>query len=135
MPTRRTDPKRLNSVGPRSSQSRRRTRQNAKIGQIGHALATAGLFSLDEQAEAVGLSRSTMWTLLRVKHHGSGLSPRIIARMLAAPDLPRPVRAKILEYVAEKRAGQYGDSDFKLRRFVRRLAHYRISVGSGSRAH
>ena len=53
----------------------------------------------------------------------------------AAPDLPRPVRAKILEYVAEKRAGQYGDSDLKLSRFVRRLAQYRISVCSGSRAH
>ena len=135
MPTRRSDPKRLSSVGPRSSPPRRRRRQNTKIGQIGRALATAGLFSLDEQAEAVGLSRSTMWTLLRVKHHGSGLSPRIIARMLAAPDLPRPVRARILEYVAEKRAGQYGDSDLKLRRFARRLAQYRISVASRSRAH
>jgi hypothetical protein len=103
-----------------------RARQNKKIRQIGGALAAAGLHSLDEQAEALALPRSTTWTLRRAKHYGSGLSAVIVARMLSAPDLPRPVRTKILEYVTQKMAGQYGDTEWKLRRFERRLALYGI---------
>ena len=104
-----------------------RARQNAKIREIGEAIAAAGLRSLDEQAEALGLSRSTTWTLLRGRHKGSGLSARIIARILAAPDLPLRVRAKILEYLAEKTAGLYGDTERELRQFVRRLSLYRAT--------
>jgi hypothetical protein len=104
-----------------------RARLNAKIREIGEAIAAAGLRSLDEQAEALGLSRSTTWTLLRGRHKGSGLSARIIARILAAPDLPLPVRAKILEYLAEKTAGLYGDTERELRQFVRRLSLYRAN--------
>jgi hypothetical protein len=102
-----------------------RARQNAKIREIGEAIVAAGLRSLDEQAEALGLSRSTTWTLLKGTHKGSGLTARIIAQILSAPDLPLPVRAKILEYLAEKTAGLYGDTERELRRFVQRLSLYR----------
>jgi hypothetical protein len=131
MPARRSKGE-SRSQRPTSARSRAnslppgRGRQSAKINEIGKALAAAGLRSLDEQAEAIGLSRSTTWTLLRAKHKGSGLSARIIAHMLSAPHLPLPVRAKILEYLAEKTAGLHGDTERELRRFVRRLALYRI---------
>jgi hypothetical protein len=46
--------------------------------------------------------------------------------MLAAPMLPVPVRAKILEYVEEKAAGYYGDSEKLRRKFVVRLLAKRL---------
>jgi hypothetical protein len=83
----------------------------------------AGLRSLDEQAGTLGLSRSTTWTLLKSTYKGSGLTAKIIAQILSAPDLPLPVRAKVLEYLAEKTAGLYGDTERELRRFVRRTIY------------
>src|SRR6516165_9634393 len=99
-----------------------RERQRAKIREFGDALAAMGLRTLDKQADALALSRSTAWNLLKGKHKGSGLSPTIINRMLASPRLPPRVRAKILEYVAEKAAGAYGDSKARLDRFTARLS-------------
>lgn len=102
-----------------------RARQNAKIREIADAIATSGFATLDEQADAIGLSRSTTWALLNSRHKGSGLSARIVTRMLSAPHLPLSVRAKILEYLAEKAAGLYGDTERELKRFVLRLSMYR----------
>src|SRR5258706_10687090 len=99
-----------------------KARQSSKIRELGDALAVAGLFGLDEQASALGLSRSTTWTILKGQHKSSGLSATIINRMLAAPRLPPLVRTKILEYVAEKSAGRYGDSRARLSRFTARLS-------------
>src|SRR5262249_42498577 len=75
-----------------------RERQRAKIREFGGALAAKGLRTLDKQADALALSRSTTWNLLKGKHKGSGISPMIINRMLESPRLPPHVRAKILEY-------------------------------------
>jgi hypothetical protein len=115
-------------VGPRSSErnakatlATSRERQRAKIREIGDTLAAAGLRTLDDQAAALMLSRSTTWNLLNGKHKGSGISAAIIKRMLAAPRLPPPVRATILQYVAEKTAGLYGDSKVRLRNFTGQL--------------
>ena len=55
-----------------------RERQRAKIREFADALAASGLQTLDKQADALGLSRSTTWNLLKGKHKGSGLSPTII---------------------------------------------------------
>jgi hypothetical protein len=112
---------RLLQAGPRLSVTEMRSRQRSKIRELGAALATAGLFNLDPQANALGLSRSTTWTILKGQHKASGLSAKIINRMLAAPDLPSPVRTMILEYVAEKTAGCYGDCKAKVRKFRARL--------------
>src|SRR5882757_3897296 len=87
-----------------------KARQSSKIRELGDALAVAGFLGLDEQANALGLSRSTTWTIVKGQHKSSGLSATIINRMLAAPRLPPLVRAKILEYVADKSMGRYGDS-------------------------
>jgi len=99
-----------------------KARQSSKIRELGDALATEGFLALDEQAKALGLCRSTAWTILKANHKASGLSAAIINRMLATPQLPPLVRAKVVEYVEEKAAGLYGDSKTKLRRFIARLS-------------
>src|SRR5215471_1539863 len=116
-------------IGPRSSEhntplarATMRGRQSAKIRELRDALAAAGLRTLDKQAAALTLSRSTTWTLLKGNHKGSGISAAIINRMLLAPRLPPPVRTTILKYVAEKAAGLYGDSDLRLRKFTAQLS-------------
>lgn len=100
---------------------RPRQRQNAKIGEIKAALAAVGVITLDKQAEALGLSRSTAWHLLNGKHKGSGISATVINRMLAASRLPPAVRVTLLEYIAEKVAGRYGDTKLRLRKFAARI--------------
>ena len=85
------------------------------------ALAAAGVITLDKQAEALGLSRSTAWHLLNGKHKGSGISATVINRMLAASRLPSAVRVTILEYIAEKVAGRYGDTKLRLSKFTARI--------------
>jgi hypothetical protein len=113
-----------------------KARQAAKIREIGGALIAAGIGGLDEQAKALGLSRSTTWTILKGSHKGSGLSAVVINRMLASPRLPPLVRAKILEYIEEKTAGYYGDGQPRLRRFAAGLAfreeHARDRGGMGT---
>jgi hypothetical protein len=98
-----------------------KARQTSKIRELGDALVTSGLRTLDEQARALGLPRSTTWTLLVSNHKASGLSATVINRMLAAAQLPPLVRARIFEYVDEKTAGLYGHSKIQLRRFAARL--------------
>jgi transcriptional regulator with XRE-family HTH domain len=100
---------------------RPRERQNVKIGEIKNVLTAAGVITLDKQAEALGLSRSTAWHLLNGKHKGSGISATVINRMLAAPRLPPAVRITIFEYIAEKVAGRYGDTKLRLSKFTARI--------------
>src|ERR1700750_3239369 len=80
-----------------------KTRQTAKLNALREALIEAGFHTLDAQSAALGLGRSTTWAILRGQHKSSGLSARIITRMLAAPGLPPRVRAVVLEYVEERR--------------------------------
>jgi hypothetical protein len=102
--------------------SKMRSRQRSKIKEIGDALCAAGHVTLDEQASVLGLSRSTTWAVLQANHKSSGLTATLINRMLEAPKLPSPVRAKILEYVQEKAAGLYGHQDR-----VRRIFYQQVS--------
>ena len=98
-----------------------RALQAEKIREVGEALASSGLVTLDEQAEALGLCRSTTWTILQANHKNSGLSATVLNIMLNSPRLPPAVRAKILEYVEEKIAGRYGHGRLQLSRFAKRL--------------
>ena len=134
MPVRRLP--RATPVGPHSSErnspptlAAMRERQRAKIQEFRYALAAAGVRTLDKQAAVLMLSRSTTWNLVNGRHKGSGISAAIINRMLSAPRLPPPVRATILQYVAEKTAGLYGDSKMRLHKFTDRLS---VSVLVGS---
>jgi hypothetical protein len=82
-----------------------------------------GLITLDEQANALGLGRSTTWAILKGDHKASGLSAIIVNRMLSAPKLPPLVRTKILEYVREKTSGLYGHNDRLIHKFAARIRY------------
>ena len=99
-----------------------KARQSRKIRELGDALVLQGFRTLDQQAKALGLGRSTAWTTLKANHKTSGLSAAVINRMLAAPRLPPLVRDKILEYIDEKVAGSYGHSKTQIQRFTARLS-------------
>ena len=114
--TRSLTPRRLQLAGEIKA------RQSAKIKEIGVALASLGFTGLDFQAKAVGLSRSTTWTLLHANHKSSGLSAKVINRMLVAPNLPALVRTKVLEYAEEKAAGRYGHSNVARNKFATLLS-------------
>jgi hypothetical protein len=98
-----------------------KARQSSKIREIGEALITAGFVSLDAQAKALGLPRSTAWTILSVEHKSTGISAKIISRMLNSERLPPLVRAKIMEYAEEKATGIYGGTKTQHRRFASQL--------------
>jgi hypothetical protein len=98
-----------------------KARQGARIKEFGAALTASGLFTLDEQARALGLSRSTAWVILKANHKASGLTAATINRMLSSPELPPSARATILTYVEEKLAGLYGHNKIQLRRFAARF--------------
>ena len=108
--------------------ARMKARQFSKIRELAEALKSAGFLTLDEQAKALGLSRSTAWTIRKASHKASGLSASIINRMLAAPELPPLARTKILEYVEEKAAGLYGGSRSQRRKFAARLSIENLPV-------
>ena len=98
-----------------------KARQAAKMREIGEALVAAGYDSLDAQAAALGLPRSTTWTIIKATHKSSGLSGATLKRVLSAPGLHPLVRRKILEYIEEKNNGRYGTTKHCLRRFNQRL--------------
>ena len=95
-----------------------KARQAAKLREIRQALVADGFAGLDEQAEVLGLSRSTTWTIVNGNHKSSGLSVAILNRMLLAARLRPRVRVKILEYIEEKSAGHYGGSKVRLQKFI-----------------
>jgi len=96
-------------------------RQAAKIKEISEALATVGYLTLPQQAQALGLCRSTAWTVVKGAHKASGLSAHLINQMLASPQLPLPVRDVIVSYVCERLQGTYGHNKKQLRGFASRL--------------
>src|SRR4051794_8311918 len=82
--------------------------QCAKIAELRQALLNAGFRSLADQALALGLCRSTTWSIMRAGHKATGLTGSIIRRMLSSSDLPPAARRIIEQYVAQKLAGAYG---------------------------
>ena len=95
-----------------------KARQAIRIKELGTPLAAAGLFTVDEQARALGLSRSSAWAVLKANHKATGLTAATINRMLSSPELPPRARATILTYVEEKLAGLYGHNEEQLGRFA-----------------
>ena len=79
---------------------------NYRVGliNIADALIASGYTSLDQQAKALGLSRSTAWTIVHAKHKVDRLSAKVSARMLKNPRLPPLVRATLQQYLAERSA-------------------------------
>src|ERR1700745_3583561 len=113
---------------PAASFARAKARQRIKMGEVEAALRRVGLVALDEQAKALGISRTTTWRLFRSDYNGSEPSAVIINRILCAPRLPLPARIKILEYIQERVSGVYGHSESQSRRFS-------IRIGWRSKSH
>ena len=107
---------------PNSAPAAARRQQCLKIEEITDTLMKCGFVALDEQADVLGLSRSTAWTIIRGIHKSSGLSGTTINRMLASDRLPLRVRLKVLEYIAEKMSGAYGDRKHCLKAFASRIS-------------
>jgi hypothetical protein len=64
-------------------------------------LVAAGYISLDKQAKALGLRRSTAWTIIKKKHKLGRLNAKTTQSILANPGTPASVRAVIQQYVAQ----------------------------------
>jgi hypothetical protein len=97
-------------------------KQADQIKCIGAALARAGFRTVRAKAKALGISRSTAWTILRGTHKTSGLTAGTVRRMLSSPQLPDAARAVILDYVADKTAGAFGHRAQRRQEFAARLA-------------
>jgi hypothetical protein len=76
--------------------------------RITSALIASGYTSLDAQALALGLRRSTTWYLIKSKHKVGRLSGKVRERMLANPNLPPLVRKELEQsaFQAELRNSQ-----------------------------
>jgi hypothetical protein len=74
-------------------------RQNP-FAEITEALLRSGYTSLDAQAQALGISRSTAWTIINGKHKRGRLHANTTIKILANPALPPQVRAVVETYAA-----------------------------------
>jgi len=93
-----------------------KAKQISKVAEIRGALVAAGFDSAAKQAIALGVNRSTAWSVLN-RDDRAGPSATIIKRALSSPHLPAEVRRKIEEYIEEKSAGLYGHSPARTRSF------------------
>jgi len=69
---------------------------------ISDALIAEGYTTLDQQARALGIHRSTAWTIVREKHKLGRLNSGTTRRILGNPKTPPSVRDVIREYLAER---------------------------------
>lgn len=112
------DPARLPSPASRDI----KLLQCTKIAELRQALFIAGFRSLDSQALALGLRRSSTWSVLRAQHKSSGLTASTIRQILSSSKLPGEARQVVEQYVAQKLAGAFGHDKKQLRRFRAGLA-------------
>jgi len=74
--------------------------RRAALFAISKALIESGHTTLDGQARALGLPRSTAWTVIRGEHKLGRLSRRTIQKILASSRLPPNVRKAVEAYAA-----------------------------------
>jgi plasmid maintenance system antidote protein VapI len=87
-----------------------------ELRHISEALIASGYTSLDAQAKALGIHRTTAWTIVKNKHKLARLSAKTIDRILTNPGTPSSVRAVVQQYLSKR-------SDLVLRkRKLRRTA-------------
>jgi hypothetical protein len=94
VPARKNPSERLHAV-------RDLTARKTKIRDIIEALISSGCTSLDHQAKALGLHRSTAWTIIRSRHKLGRLSSKTIERIITNPETPPLVLTAIQEYAVE----------------------------------
>src|SRR5262245_24869200 len=86
---------RLENVRHANTLSARRT---IPVQYVANALLDAGYRSLDKQAKALGVNRSTAWTIIRTKHKLGYLNAKTAKRILANPELPECIRDVLTRY-------------------------------------
>jgi hypothetical protein len=69
---------------------------------ISEALIAAGYTSLDEQAKALGIHRSTAWVIINRKYKLGRLSTKTTGRILSNTQTPPAVRILVQQYVAKR---------------------------------
>jgi len=77
-------------------------RKFTTVQEIRKALGTSGNVSLDQQAKALGIHRSTAWTIIKSQHKLGRLNHKTIKRILENSETPPAVRAIVQQYLAEK---------------------------------
>jgi hypothetical protein len=85
-----------------------------ELQSISEALVSSGYTSLDQQAKALGVGRSTAWTITKNKHKLGRLSAKTINRILINPQTPANVRQVIQQYVAKRCAAIHGKRKMRL---------------------
>lgn len=95
---------RQTSAAQRTVRTTKLCNQVQGLQRVADALIAAGYTTLDEQAKALGVRRSTAWTIVRVKHKLGRLSEKTQRRILANPELPSRVRVVFQEYLSEMTA-------------------------------
>jgi hypothetical protein len=101
-----------------------KAKQASKLAEIRKALVAAGYNSAAEQADVLGVSRSTAWAFLN-RNKRAGPSSVVIKRILSSPTLPQTARLKVEEYIFEKIAGLYGHTDVRRRWFCDQIENFR----------
>ena len=95
----------VQTTGPFTGNLKRplsRRNYTVQIHHITDALIACGYYCLDEQAKALGVSRSTAWTIVKTKHKLGRLSTKTTTRILANPETPPAVRAVVQQYLTER---------------------------------
>jgi hypothetical protein len=94
-----------------------RQTRNYAVGlqHISEALTASGHISLDAQAKALGVGRSTAWTIIKSKHKLGRLSAKTTSRILANPETPPTVRAVVLRYLTERGQSRLEDPQYHSR--------------------
>jgi hypothetical protein len=75
---------------------------SVRLQHISEALIACGYTKLDQQSKALGIRRSTAWTIMKTKHKLGRLSTKTTNRILANPQLPLSVRSVVQRYMAER---------------------------------
>jgi hypothetical protein len=87
-----------------------------ELERISEALISSGCTSLDEQAKALGLCRSTVWTITKSKHKLGRLSAKTINRILENPKTPKSVRTLVEQYKSQRLVVAHGKAKQRLKR-------------------
>jgi plasmid maintenance system antidote protein VapI len=74
------------------------------LGRISEALIASGYTSLDKQAKALGVHRSTAWVIIKNKHKLGRLSAKTAYRILNNPQTPPAVRTIVQQYMTKRSA-------------------------------
>lgn len=108
------------SCDAKASRREMKARQAQKIQELRESVFQVAS-GLREQAELLGLGRSTAWKVLHRPYKHSGLTAGVLNRILASPKLPPRIREIAMCYIAEKGSGLYGHNPRQQQTFASQI--------------